>query len=78
MVWRGHRDHINVVPGYELAKVLVSGAILVAVEGVDPFTSVLTGIAIHIVHRQHLAALITQEAFQVAAALAAQADGACK
>ena len=74
MVRRGHRNHINVVPGHQLAKILVAGAVLVVVLRVDPLAGALTSIAVHIVNRQHLAARIAQEPTQIAVAHAAQPD----
>jgi len=76
VIGRGQRDGVDIVACDQVAKIRIRRTVLVAIDVVDAPLGAFPVVLVHVVHGHHLATRITQEAAQVAVALAAHADRA--
>ena len=74
MVRRGDQHRVEIAAGEDLAKIVVRGAVLVAIGGVDRILGALPVTRIDIADGQHPHVLKRQEALEVVHPLPAQAD----
>ena len=75
VVGRGDANRVNVLAGDEVGKIVVSGAVAVAMEFVHFLLGVVPADGVHVAHRQH-ARVLPEKIIQQAARLNAQADKA--